>query len=91
MSIRKQEIKDRLNIYLPMRLKRRLKAIAEDKDMTMNDLVVTAISNYIDHADAEHSAPDLVLDRINQVLNSQILLTRGIDELTRTIKNSDEE
>lgn len=85
------EIKDRLNIYLPMRLKRRLKAIAEDKDMTMNDLVVTAISNYIDHADAEHSAPDLVLDRINQVLNSQILLTRGIDELTRTIKNRDEE
>lgn len=85
------EIKDRLNIYLPMRLKRRLKAIAEDKDMTMNDLVVTAISNYIDHTDAEHSAPDLVLDRINQVLNSQILLTRGIDELTRMIKNSDEE
>lgn len=85
------EIKDRLNIYLPMRLKRRLKAIAEDKDMTMNDLVVTAISNYIDHVDAEHSAPDLVLDRINQVLNSQILLTRGIDELTRTIKNSNEE
>ena len=81
------EVKERLNIYLPVRLKRRLKAIAEDKDMKMNDLVVTAISNLIDHLDAEHSAPDMVLDRINQVLNSQVILTQHIDQLTKAVED----
>lgn len=64
--------KERLNIYLPMRLKRRLKELAEDKDMKMNDLVIASIQDMVDRMDATHSAPDLVLDRMSQLLNSQI-------------------
>lgn len=79
------EVKDRLNVYLPLRLKRRLKMVAQDKQMKMNDVVITAIGDYLDHLDAAHSAPDIVLDRVNQVLNSQVLLTQHIDQLTKAV------
>lgn len=77
--------KDRLNIYLPIRLKRRLKEIASDKDMTMNDLVVTAISDMIDRMDANYSAPDMVLDRMTELFNSQISVIDKLDDLNDSI------
>lgn len=76
------ETKERLNIYIPVRLKRRLKEIADDKDMKMNDLVSTAIADMIDRMDADYSAPDLVLDRLGQVLNSQMALVTLINHLS---------
>lgn len=75
------EIKDRLNIYIPTRLKRRLKEVADDKGMKMNDLVVTAISDMLDRVDMDHSAPDIVLDRLTQVLNSQMLLVSEVNKV----------
>lgn len=79
------DTKERLNIYLPTRLKRRLKEIAEDKDMKMNDLVVTAIQDMVNRMDADYSAPDLVLDRLGQVLNSEISIISAINSLNAKV------
>lgn len=68
--------KERLNIYLPNRLKRRLKELSEDTDVSMNDIAVDAIKNQLDRADTVNSAPDIVLDRLGQVLNTLILIAQ---------------
>lgn len=81
--------KERLNIYLPKRLKRRLKDLSEDTDVTMNDIAVDAIKNHLDKADTVNSAPDIVLDRLGQVLNTLILLTQ--DTTDQDIKQLIEE
>ncbi len=47
----------------------------------MNDLVVTAISDMVDRVDMDHSAPDIVLDRLTQVLNSQMLLVSEVNKV----------
>lgn len=80
------EKKDRLNIYLPTRIKRRLKAVSEDKNMKMNDLVITAIEDMLNRIDSSHSAPDMVLDRMGQLLNSQIAVVTLINELNQKIQ-----
>lgn len=81
--------KDRLNIYLPKRLKRRLKDLSEDTDVSMNDIVIDAIKDTLDKADTVNSAPDIVLDRLGQVLNTLILLTQ--DTTDKEIKQLIEE
>lgn len=68
--------KERLNIYLPKRLKRRLKDLSEDTGQSMNDLTVDAIKDRVDRGDSAHSAPDIVLDRLGQVLNTLILVAQ---------------
>lgn len=68
--------KERLNIYLPNRLKRRLKELSEDTDVSMNDIAVDAIKNQLDRADTVNSTPDIVLDRLGQVLNTLILIAQ---------------
>lgn len=75
------EVKDKINISIPKRLKRRLKALSEDKDVSMNDLVNEAISDYLDRMDANYSAPDLVLDRLNQLFVSQMNLIEQLDQI----------
>lgn len=68
--------KERLNLYLPKRLKRRLKDLSDDTDVSMNDIAVDAIKNHLDKADTVNSAPDIVLDRLGQVLNTLIVLAQ---------------
>lgn len=79
------ETKDRLNIYIPVRLKRRVKEIADDKDMKMNDLVIKAIADMVDRMDADYSAPDLVYDRMGQLLNSQMTVITALNEANRKL------
>ena len=80
------EQKDRLNIYLPTRLKRRLKAISEDKNIKMNDLVITAVEDMLNRMDSSHSAPDIVLDRMGQMLNSQMAVITLMNEMNQKIQ-----
>lgn len=79
------EQKERLNVYIPSRMKRRLKAISEDKDTKMNDIVVAAVSDYIQRVDQEHTAPDMVLARINQILNSQMALVTSVNGINQRL------
>ena len=61
-----------LQIRLTDRTKRRLSTLANDKSMSMNDIVNLAIKNYLDDYDMTYSEPDMVLDRMNSVLRSQM-------------------
>lgn len=81
------EQKERLNIYLPTRLKRRLKAVSEDKNIKMNDVVLTAIEDMLNRMDSAHSAPDIVLDRMGQMLNSQMALVTLMNEMNRKLES----
>lgn len=61
--------------------KNRLQAYCEAHgDITMGDVVEAALKNFFERQDREHSAPDLVLDRINQLIlsNMQIAQTVGL-------------
>lgn len=79
--------RERFNVYLPTRLKRRLKAISEDKDMPMNDIVISAINDAIDRIDEDHSSPDLVAERMSEVLTSQIRLVSTVNKLSERVAN----
>lgn len=81
----------RFNVYIPTRLKRRIKAIADDKDMKMNDVVVAAIKDAVERIDEEHSTPDLVADRISEVLTSQIHLVSTVNKQTQRINELTQE
>lgn len=85
-----KEIKDRLNTTVPRRVKRRIKDIAEDKGITVNDIVVSALKDYIDRVDMAHSAPDIVLDRMSQILVTQINQAKMLQDIQNTLQNIEE-
>lgn len=70
--------------------KRRLASIAEDKNMSMNEIVNIALKNYIDEIDMEYSQPDMVVDRLNEVLVSQMNLVSGVNDIKVMIRKLDE-
>lgn len=70
--------------------KRRLASIAEDKNMSMNEIVNIALKNYIDEIDMEYSQPDMVVDRLNEVLVSQMNIVSGVNDLKVMIRKLDE-
>lgn len=75
------ERKERFNITIPSRQKRNLQQIAEHKGLSMNKVILDAINDYIDRVNYTYSAPDLVLDRMNQILVSQMNLTQAVQKL----------
>lgn len=78
--------KERLNITLPSRLKRQIKDIAGDKQLSMNQVIIDALKDYVDRVNFSHSAPDYVLDRLNQVLMSQMNLTQVVKDLKEQLE-----
>lgn len=66
--------------------KRRLASIAEDKNMSMNEIVNIALKNYIDEIDMEYSQPDMVVDRLNEVLVSQMNIVSGVNDIKAMIR-----
>ena len=75
-----------LQIRMPDSTKRRLASIAEDKNMSMNEIVNIALKNYIDEIDMEYSQPDMVVDRLNEVLVSQMNIVSGVNDLKAMIR-----
>ena len=70
--------------------KRRLASIAEDKNMSMNEIVNIALKNYIDEIDMEYSQPDMVVDRLHEVLVSQMNIVSGVNDIKAMIRKLDE-
>lgn len=79
------EIKDRVTVTVPKRLKRRLKTVAEDKGLTVNDIAMAAFNDYLDRLDAHYSSPDLVADRLAQVLVSQMAMTQELETISMKV------
>lgn len=64
--------------------------LAEDKDVSMNEIVNIALSNYLDDQDMNHSAPDLVLDRMKQLLVSQMNIKQVLEKVANNQRNLEE-
>ena len=84
----------RLNITVMNSTKRRLQSYCEEHgDISMGDVVDAALKNFLDRKDRDHAAPDLVLDRMNQLLlsNMKIAQSLGIanDKLDEIIDDND--
>lgn len=75
------KVKKGLQIRMLDSTKRRLAAIADDKNMSMNEIVNIALKNYIDEIDMEYTEPNIVVDRLNEVLTSQMQVVQGLSDL----------
>ena len=64
--------------------------LANDKSMSMNDIVNLAIKNYLDDYDMTYSEPDMVLDRMNSVLRSQMNMVEQMREVKSELKSINE-
>lgn len=79
--------KQKLNISMPSRLKRRVQLLASDKGITMNDLILHAIEDYLNKSDGTYQNADFVADRLSQVLNSQMAIIQQLNRLTMKLEN----
>lgn len=75
----------RMSVYLPASLKRRLEWVSRDKNLKMNDIIIRAIKDELDRYDNSYSAPDLVLDRLSEILNAQIAVAQTLNKQTDAI------
>lgn len=74
--------KTRMSVYLPASLKRRLEWVSRDKNLAMNDIIIRAVKDELDRYDDSYSAPDLVLDRLSEILNAQIAVAQTLNKQT---------
>lgn len=74
--------KMRMSVYLPASLKRRLEWVSRDKNLAMNDIIIRAVKDELDRYDDSYSAPDLVLDRLSEILNAQIAVAQTLNKQT---------
>ena len=58
--------------------------------MSMNDIVNLAIKNYLDDYDMTYSEPDMVLDRMNSVLRSQMNMVDQVRDVKDKLKTIEE-
>ena len=82
---------ERINFATTKRTRRRLDLLSADQGIPRNDLLNQAINDYLDRLDAQYSAPDLVLDRMNQIFSVLIEHNRLLEELTTQIRGLNHE
>lgn len=61
--------------------KERLLRFCEEHDISQGDVVDDALKNFFEKLDRQHSAPDLVLDRINQLTLSIMQMNQILGEI----------
>lgn len=64
----------RINVPLTDSTKNRLVQYAKERGISQGDVVEDALKNFFERADRKHSAPDLVLDRVNTLIMSVMQL-----------------
>lgn len=68
----------RINVAIMPSTKERLLRFCEEHDVSQGDVIDDALKNFFEKIDRQHSAPDLVLDRINQ-------LTLSVMQINQTL------
>lgn len=71
----------RLHVSVMPSTKARLLAYAKEQDVSQGDIVDDALKCFFEKVDRSHSAPDLVLDRINQLTLSIMQLNQAVGEI----------
>lgn len=84
------EIKDRITANIPKRLKRRLKTVADDKNLSVNDILVEAINDYLDRLDGEYHSTDIMTDRLSQILRTQMVMNQELQNIYTKVREIDE-
>lgn len=71
----------RINVSIMPSTKERLLRFCEEHDISQGDVVDDALKNFFEKLDRQHSAPDLVLDRINQLTLSMMQMNQTLGEI----------
>lgn len=71
----------RINVTIMPSTKERLLRFCEEHDVSQGDVVDDALKNFFEKLDREHSAPDLVLDRLNQLTLSIMQMNQTLGEV----------
>ena len=85
---------ERVNVAVSESTKSRLVRYAESRGVSQGDVVEDALKNFFERLDREHSAPDLVLDRMNTLVMSVMQLNMAVgkmsDKIDRMAADADE-
>jgi hypothetical protein len=76
---------ERVNVAISESAKSRLVRYAESRGVSQGDVVEDALKNFFERLDREHSAPDLVLDRMNTLVMSVMQLNMAVGEMNDKI------
>lgn len=68
----------RLNVAIMGSTKERLARYCSEHDISQGDVVDAALKNYFERIDREYSSPDIVLDRMSQILMSQMQIAQTL-------------
>ena len=71
----------RIDVTILPSTKDRLLAFCRERDISQGDVVDDALKNFFEKQDRRHSAPDLVLDRLNQLTLSVMQLNMAVGEM----------
>lgn len=71
----------RINVAIMPSTKERLLRYCEEHDISQGDVVDDALKNFFEKIDRQHSAPDLVLDRLNQLTLSVMQMNQTLGEV----------
>lgn len=71
----------RINVTISDSSRNRLIEYAKERDVSQGDVVEDALKNFFERLDRKHSAPDLVLDRINMLSMSIMQLNMSVGEM----------
>lgn len=71
----------RLNVNISDSAKSRIDQYAKERGVSQGDVVEDALQNFFERLDRKHSAPDLVLDRINTLTMSVMQLNMGMGQI----------
>lgn len=71
--------RSRLHVSISHSTRNRLERYSKQHgDITMGDITDAALKNFFDQKDRENSAPDLVLERLSQLLLSNMQIAQAI-------------
>lgn len=84
------EIKERLSISIPKRVNRRLNDLAEDKGVSKNTLITSAIEDYLSQLNHTDTATDYLNGRLNQVTMSQMNILTALTDIKRQLTDIEE-
>lgn len=71
----------RINVTISDSARNRLVEYAKERDVSQGDVVEDALKNFFERLDRKHSAPDLVLDRLNTLSMSIMQLNMAVAEM----------
>lgn len=79
----------RINAAVSESVKNRLTQYAEERNISQGDVVEDALRNFFERIDRQHSAPDLVLDRINTLIMSVMQLNMAVGQMNDKLDRLD--